>query len=574
MNVILDLISTKQYQFALELLQDLNSITAESYLLKAACYEGLGDLDMDLKMIQNGIQLDPFYYELYLALGNYYHLINDYTRAYLCYEHSLFLCDNVEDRCTIQTFWDFESCMVEVPKTSIIILSYNTLDLTRDCINSIRRHNPSSAYDLIVIDNASTDGSREWLLEQKDIKLICNSQNKGFPYACNQGIKASDPYADIFLLNSDTILFHNSLFLLRMGLYSDPTIGAVGSISNCAGNEQKISDSYSAIQEYEAFALTNNIFSDSCLEQKFLLIGFAMLLRRNALDDVGILDLRFSPGQFEDMDLGFRLHRAGWKNILCHNSFIFHYGGSDGQNNDLWEKQLKINSQKFTEKWGFDPLYYTHSRQVLIDKISHPKDALIRVLEIGCGMGSTLSKIKYLYPNSEIYGIELVDSVSKLGNLLCPNIVQGNIETDPFPFESVKFDYIIFGDVLEHLHAPEEILKKLQKYLSPNGRYICSLPNLMHVSALLPLIYGHFDYEDAGILDRTHLRFFTYESILKLFDACGLAIQNFGWISDGSEHSSEYQLILSALKQLPGEVPVAQYCAYQYIFEAIPKSSS
>lgn len=84
---------------------------------------------------------------------------------------------------------------------------------------NIRRNNVPSSYEIIVVDNASTDESLSWLEQQEDVVLIKNSENRGFPCGCNQGIRAAGPDSDILLLNSDTILFPNSLFWLRMGLY-------------------------------------------------------------------------------------------------------------------------------------------------------------------------------------------------------------------------------------------------------------------------------------------------------------------------------------------------------------------
>lgn len=93
-----------------------------------------------------------------------------------------------------------------VNKTSIVILSYNTYELTKTCIESIRRFTPPGSYEVIVVDNGSEDSSSAWLKEQKDIKLLVNEENKGFPAGCNQGIKIAAEGNDILLLNSDVIV--------------------------------------------------------------------------------------------------------------------------------------------------------------------------------------------------------------------------------------------------------------------------------------------------------------------------------------------------------------------------------
>ena len=87
-------------------------------------------------------------------------------------------------------------------KVAFIILSYNGRDLTEACIESIRKNCTDVCYEIVVVDNASEDGSREWLQQQKDLKLLFNDENQGFPRGCNQGIALADPKSDIFLLNN------------------------------------------------------------------------------------------------------------------------------------------------------------------------------------------------------------------------------------------------------------------------------------------------------------------------------------------------------------------------------------
>ena len=236
-----------------------------------------------------------------------------------------------------------------VRKTSIVILSYNLKDIMQECIESIRKHNLSSSYEIIVVDNNSTDGITEWLKQQDDLKLICNTENKGFPCACNQGIKLSEPENNIFLLNNDTLITANAIFWLRMGLYEEKHIGATGSVSNQAAHGQLMSEKCHTIDEYIAYGNKNNLPRKNPYEKKPFLIGFALMLKREALDSVGLLDERFSPGQFEDDDLGIRLNCAGWQTVLCDNSFIFHYISGAGKNQDLWIKTNQINANKFKE---------------------------------------------------------------------------------------------------------------------------------------------------------------------------------------------------------------------------------
>jgi 2-polyprenyl-3-methyl-5-hydroxy-6-metoxy-1,4-benzoquinol methylase len=108
----------------------------------------------------------------------------------------------------------------------------------------------------------------------------------------------------------------------------------------------------------------------------------------------------------------------------------------------------------------------------------------------------------------------------------CSRVIVGDVERLLLEevFGKQRFDVILAGDFLEHLAHPLELLQKLKRYLSEGGYVVASVPNIAHGSVRLSLLQGRFEYKDIGILDRTHLRFFTLESILRLFCDAGFAI--------------------------------------------------
>lgn len=347
---------------------DISEYSEELLIIAVSALIAVEEYETARQYLQIGLQRNPRNAELYLLLGNYYERCNR-TQAYLCYENAKMYCEDLQDK---QVIWDFMQNLetegnLRYRRVAIVILSYNTYEMTRFCIESIRRNNSPDSYEIIVVDNASTDASLDWLEKQQDIILIKNSENMGFPHGCNQGMEAADPEADIMLLNSGTILFPNSLFWLRMGLYERDNIGATGAVTNYASNGQTIADRYNSIQEYEQYALRSNVLQENPYEQKLYLVGFAVLIRREAIKEVGGLDDLYSPGQFEDCDLGVRLWQQGYQNILCHNSFIYHFGGGAGQNRLIWREQYQKNKEKFRDKWGFDITYYSHIRTEIVE---------------------------------------------------------------------------------------------------------------------------------------------------------------------------------------------------------------
>ena len=537
-------------------------------ILDAAIGEYFEDRMRMWEAIRNGLMHNCRNYELYVMLGNYY-LQENPNQSWLCYENALFYCDVPEDRDAISQLL----CQLEeqhhitVNKTSVVVLSFNLLEYTKLCIESIRMTTPESAREIVVVDNGSRDGSVEWLREQEDIVLVENEENVGFPAGCNQGILAGSRDSDVFLLNNDTVLPANALFWLRMGLYEQEEVGSVGSVTNFANNQTVIEgvDDAAALL---AFGEKRNIPMKYPYEDRLYLIGFALLIRRSVIKKAGLLDERFSPGNSEDLDYGLRVLMSGHRNVLCKNSFILHFGSkSFGKDPEKHASAIDNNLQKLKEKWGFDVGYYSFWREELIRLIEEPAEKPMRLLDIGCGCGALMARVRSLYSNLEAYGVELVPEVAKfascMGTVLC-----GDVETLDFPWEEASFDYIIMGDVLEHLMTPEKLLNRLRKYLKPDGHIIVSMPNVKHYSVMLPLLQrDEFSYSDAGILDRTHVKMYTGVEIQKLLLRCGYEIETLGYTVMGKPDEDEDKMIdmLNSLMERPAR---ESFLAYQYILRA------
>jgi 2-polyprenyl-3-methyl-5-hydroxy-6-metoxy-1,4-benzoquinol methylase len=145
------------------------------------------------------------------------------------------------------------------------------------------------------------------------------------------------------------------------------------------------------------------------------------------------------------------------------------------------------------------------------------------ILEIGCGEGNTLVELKKQGKAKFIVGIDIVDlnQSSKLDKFILADIENDNIE---LPEE--YFDIIICADVLEHLKDPWSVLRKIRKFLKPNGILLASIPNVREIKTLISIVIkGDFKYVDAGILDKTHLRFFCKKNIIELFESTGYKIK-------------------------------------------------
>lgn len=572
---------TEAFDLLREYLTGNPTYTDTIAILEASIYMGLEDFPEALPCIQEGLRINPSNHELYFMLGMVYEAFSEYHKAYLCYENALFYCQNQQEDYAVihEHFLAFiEQTGVTVPKTSIIILNYNQLTYTKNCITSIREFCPSSAYEIICIDNASFESPEEWLSAQPDIKYQISHENLGFAGGCNVGIRMAESGNDIFLLNNDTLLTQNALFWLRMGLYEEENIGAAGAVSNCASGQQADVPDLHSLSECLDYGFKNNVPMEYPLYYRTLLIGFAMLIKRTAFEKVGFLDERFFPGYYEDNDYSTRLILNDFKLAVCKNSFILHISGAGFSelkkiSVDDSSKIMKINCKRYIDKWNLKPDYSFFCRTELID-LMDPEDRFktINCLDIGCACGATLLEIQNRYPCAKIYGIELDPSSAEFASHIA-KVVQGNVETMDFPFD-LSFDYIFLGDILEHLVEPGRLLQKLKTHLSENGVIITSIPNILHYSAIGAILTGSFAYSDAGVLDRTHLRFFTMYDSANLLLSSGYEIIDLQRaIHKPDEETSPINAFIEALTSIPDVVNKEQFYVVQYIYKAKPASN-
>jgi len=243
---------------------------------------------------------------------------------------------------------------------SIIILTYNGVEYTKQFYDSLIESTDLN-YELIIIDNSSTDGTKEYIqsisLNNKNVKAIFNDDNLGFPVAVNQGIQTTQSKY-ILIANNDIILTKGWLKRLIQVAESDRRIGIVGPISNEVSGVQKDKEAkYKTIEEM-------HLYADSIKEKNknktfhFPRVAFlCTLIKRDVINNIGGLDERFSPGNYEDDDFCLRAQLAGYKTVIAQDVFIHHYGSKSfkAAGEKQYGKRLKTNREIFVNKWGADP---------------------------------------------------------------------------------------------------------------------------------------------------------------------------------------------------------------------------
>ncbi|NUM25381.1 MAG: glycosyltransferase family 2 protein [Candidatus Buchananbacteria bacterium] len=240
------------------------------------------------------------------------------------------------------------------PELSIIIVSWNVKDLLKKCLQSIEKYRNKLAVEIIVVDNASKDGTVEMLkTEFPDVRLITNSNNLGFAAANNQGIlRSQGDY--ILLLNPDTEVIKDTLNKMLNFIKIRPQIGILGckhlnpdwtlqpsvrrfpafwAIFFILTKLYKIFPNIPPIYYY--FAEDFNYKISQPIDQ---VAGSCMMIRRQTIEEIGLLDERFFIW-FEEVDLCKRSKDAGWEVWYTPDAELIHYGGQSFRQVGTWKKQ-------------------------------------------------------------------------------------------------------------------------------------------------------------------------------------------------------------------------------------------
>lgn len=167
-------------------------------------------------------------------------------------------------------------------------------------------------------------------------------------------------------------------------------------------------------------------------------------------------------------------------------------------------------------------IYYNRIRYDLLNLL--PANISFEdILDVGCGTGATGEVLKKLRAKNVI-GLEFNMEAAEKAKKKLDKVILSDADADELPFHISQFDLILMGDILEHLVDPWNTLARYREFLKPGGILLASIPNIQYWRTVLNLLLGKWEYEYWGILDRTHLRFFTKASICELFIHAGFEI--------------------------------------------------
>lgn len=289
---------------------------------------------------------------------------------------------------------------------SFVIVNWNTRDLLRDCLQSIGKTVSGPEYEIIVVDNASSDGSVEMLAaEYPTVQVIANKENRGFGRANNQGFAVMrGKYA--LLINTDAVLTEGAVQKMWSFAEAHPEAAIIcGQLLNADGSRQNSIASFPTLLTLAAnTSLLEYLFPGRYPSKRYdhreplevdSAIGACMMVRKKALDDVGFFDDRYFFF-FEETDLAYAVKQAGWKIFQVPDALIYHLQGQSIGHNARSRIEFYRSRYQFLRKW-YGGAYYRAAQGIIFLRL------LVNILLASAGVLATLGLAKGLRDKWRVY---------------------------------------------------------------------------------------------------------------------------------------------------------------------------
>lgn len=440
----------------------------------------------------------------------------------------------------------FDTLKEKKHELSIILLASSTIEQISFQIEQIKHLFYNQSYELIVTSPTSTDGLNT-RLKESGIRNIISESKLSKAECLNKAIEASNG-TRILILEDSCILAPISFQCLLDALPHDiPAIaGPLANFGRFTSLSQALRIpapyNYHDYSGYCTFAKdwAAGVYGKHRIRKMLMIDAGATLLNRNAIENIGLFDTDFKNDLNRMVwDYCLRIHQKNGAVLLAEDSYM-HWNSTDALilgDENIWDN-----------KWGFSSTYSCHVRMDIIQLIDFSKKPRT-VLEAGCACGSNFIEIKNHVSDIKCTGIELNAHSAAIAKLFA-DVYAMDLEKLDRPEWHDKFDIIVMGDILEHLKDPWQAVRNMFCLQSPGGEILISVPNIMHFSIFNQMFHGDWEYEDAGILDRTHLRFFTKKTAQRLLEQAGYQIRSITSIQWFSNRGPQMQEFINKLRPL------------------------
>ncbi|MDQ0062048.1 glycosyltransferase [Paenibacillus harenae] len=360
------------------------------------------------------------------------------------------------------------------PLVSIVLLAYNHIDYTKLCVESILRYTSHINYELILVNNGSSDGTRELFDSITDAKVRHLSKNVGPVNGFNEGIEAAEGKYIACVCN-DFIFTPRWMDNLLACIESDETIGFVSPGASFVSNHQSISGSYTNIGEMLNFAEQYNKSDSSKWEERVRLLPCVLMVRAKLFREIGKYDPHFYFGEFADDDISFRIRRAGYKLVYCKDTFTYHFGSITTKDDQINNNSLSVSRQLFIDKHGLDVWVDGVFSSLLLDGLKLTTQRTpIAILGVHTKCGANPLQLKNRLKEQGVLEVGItnycIDSKYMADLRSVSNYVfEGDIAQLKNKLDGVKYDYIIFEHHIDIFKSNPFIIEHLIQLLTNDG---------------------------------------------------------------------------------------------------------
>lgn len=458
---------------------------------------------------------------------------------------------------------------------SIIIVAKNQININsiKKSLKAIKNFTTDSKYEIIVIDNTTTDELKKLLSGQKNIDYIPGKKEK-ISVLYKQAVKLAQG-SEILFLDDNIILTTQALQSLIRALYSDEKIAAVTPVTNNCINNQTLGFTDKNVSELEDFAVRYNNNNNASYLNKVNIIAYCMLIKAEIIKKIYLnSNEELCLKKFWDYNISLQIVEAGYKIMQCNNVFVVNIqsGVSYYQEEDkekIYCDFSHISKKYYLENDSLNPDMFLYLQNEVLNTYN------TNVLEIGCSTGSFLNELRNLHPMIDIYGIEKNKNAASIANnfAITENV---DIETGEIPYPSDFFDYIILTNKIMEFRQPEKIIGKLVKHLKPAGKLILSFYNIAYYKNIDDILRGKWSYKEniydnssqnTNLLLKRYIKYFTLKSMQDIIRQCNLEIERCMCFSEETFDEMSYENFIETYGNaaILDKSTAVEFKVYEYI---------
>lgn len=391
-------------------------------------------------------------------------------------------------------------CILDVNQVevSICVQAYNRLEKTKYCVESLLKNTTDINYELILVDNGSTDDTYEFFksIQYENKKIIRITHNIGMAFSFKEVLKLYTGNI-LVLLSNDVYVTKNWLSNILKCMYSDERIGMVVPTSTNVSNKQCCNLSFTNLEEMQLEAEKYNQSDSKKWEERLRLITLAPAIKREVFDLVGSFDVGFFHDFLED-DLCLRIRRAGYKMMLAGDTFVHHdhnvFLGED-KDHAIFQQSLETGRSNFRLKHhGIDGWNDVLNFESMLLDMSFTEAVRVEnpnILGIDVRCGTPILEIKNYLRKQGVFQSKtnaFTTHAKYYADLQC--ISSGEVVCDRIDyiedyFVSESFDYILIGEAINSYKEPIRLLQKVINLSKSKGKILFKLTNTADVGNFL-----------------------------------------------------------------------------------------